>query len=106
MTDRNRLVCLMSKIVPLPFSTIGKIADHLTENGVTFARDTNVPNWIPVTERLPEYGQEVLVYAGNILKPLVYGTVYWNKDYQNWVRITHWMPLPEPPNIKNSKEEK
>lgn len=53
--------------------------------------------WIPVTERLPEYGQEVIVYSGNVLKPVVYGIHYWNKEFNSWAHITHWMPLPEPP---------
>lgn len=53
--------------------------------------------WIPVAERLPEYGQEIIAYSGNVLKPTVYGVHYWNKEFDNWARITHWMPLPEPP---------
>lgn len=53
--------------------------------------------WIPVAERLPEYGQEVIVYSGNVLKPVVYGVHYWNKEFNSWAHITHWMPLPEPP---------
>lgn len=39
MTDRNKLICIMSKIVPLPFATIGKIADKLVEHGVTFSKN-------------------------------------------------------------------
>lgn len=53
--------------------------------------------WIPVTERLPEYGQEIIAYSGNVLKPTVYGIHYWNKEFDNWARITHWMPLPPAP---------
>lgn len=40
------------------------IADHLIANGVTFAEGNNVPTkWIPVTERLPESQNPVLVVA-------------------------------------------
>lgn len=53
--------------------------------------------WIPVSERLPEQGQEVIVYDGGVLKPKVFCYLFWNKDYNSWARITHWMPLPEPP---------
>ena len=53
--------------------------------------------WIPVTERLPEQGQEVIVYDGGVLKPKVFAYHFWNKDFDSWTRITHWMPLPEPP---------
>ena len=53
--------------------------------------------WIPVTERLPERGQEVLVYAGDGHKPEVYAYSFWHKDFASFSRITHWLPLPEPP---------
>ena len=53
--------------------------------------------WIPVTERLPERGQEVIAYSGNILSPTVFAYCFWSKDYDTWVHVTHWMPLPEPP---------
>ena len=53
--------------------------------------------WIPVTERLPEHGQEVIVYSGNILKPTVFAYQFWNPKYDSWKHITHWMPLPIPP---------
>jgi hypothetical protein len=55
------------------------------------------PKWIPVSERLPERGQEVICYDGGVLKPKVYADYYWNKAYDSWQRVTHWMPLPEPP---------
>ena len=72
-------------------------ADFLLENGVTFAKDTNVPSWIPVSERLPEQGQEVIVYTGGVLKPSVHPYLFWDASYDSWLRVTHWMPLPEPP---------
>ena len=56
-----------------------------------------MPQWIPVTERLPEHGQEVIVYSGNVLKPTVFAYQFWNPKYDSWKHITHWMPLPEPP---------
>lgn len=34
MTERKRMICLLTKICPLPFVEIGKIADYLLENGV------------------------------------------------------------------------
>lgn len=65
--------------------------------------------WIPVTERLPEYMENVLVTDG------VFSGMGW-RDYYDchgtkpkedcWISpntnvndlgITHWMPLPEPP---------
>lgn len=65
--------------------------------------------WIPVTERLPEIGRKVLVcaYGYEIL------TARMNRQTENGYpvfqcngiflemakqgRITHWMPLPQPP---------
>lgn len=55
------------------------------------------PAWIPVSERLPEHGQEVIVYTGNILKPIVMAYTFWNPKYDTWAHVTHWMPMPEGP---------
>lgn len=55
------------------------------------------PEWIPVAERLPEHGQEVIVYTGNILKPAVMAYTFWNPKYDTWTHVTHWMPFPEGP---------
>ena len=59
--------------------------------------------WIPVTERLPEDGEEALC----ITKWGQRWVAVWNEigdhlwtDGENWCSnsfVTHWMPLPEPP---------
>lgn len=53
--------------------------------------------WISVSDRLPEQGQEVIIYTGNILKPTVMAYQFWNPKYDTWTHVTHWMPLPEGP---------
>lgn len=73
--------------------------------------------WIPVTERLPEdvYGKgrkqiTVLVCSesGKVSTTSRQRVVKFDKDKLEWVmldtfewgqrkRVTHWMPLPEPP---------
>ena len=75
--------------------------------------------WIPVTERLPELDQEVLVYAVGKIDGFIGDSVYaltervlfkffpssegteeWRSPWQYFMEdyeITHWMPLPEPP---------
>ena len=82
-----------------------KLADHLIANGVT------IQKWISVEERLPEYGEKVLVcdtredYVGvSVLqKGFDFGGEKdpdywcWMDDCFNLDEFTHWMPLPEPP---------
>lgn len=70
--------------------------EDLAAIGFTGARDTG-PKWIPVSERLPEHGQEVIIYTGNILKPTVTAYQFWNPNYDTWTHVTHWMPLPDGP---------
>lgn len=73
-------------------------------------KDLGEPRWIPVTERLPLYGQDVLATRvfgdGEKCQEILMAHVaVWNEEtgekWWNATNITHWMPLPEPP-----KEEK
>ena len=83
---------------------IEECADHLIANGVT------IQKWIPVTERLPETGIDVIAYMDNSIEsrivPAMYGK---NRNKYYWwdcifntelLSVTHWMPLPEPPGEK------
>ena len=61
--------------------------------------------WSPVSERLPEDGSNVLAYYDNKIEQRMFACVY--EDGEWFYRmlytttvfkyITHWMPLPEPP---------
>lgn len=77
-----------------------------------------VPHWIPVEERLPENGVPALInYIGNDDgKYHPDGTAAWTDHGCFWwegsledcdtevaVPITHWMPLPEPPEVENAE---
>lgn len=64
-----------------------------------------VPRWIPVTERLPERADEVLIayreeYDDWTEEYAVSTATYmpragrWDYDH---LKITHWMPMPQPP---------
>ena len=70
------------------------------------------PKWISVEDRLPEDNLNVLVYAiGDNENSVIAMTSYTHKMYgyniEGWrspwqyffyeYKITHWMPLPEPP---------
>ena len=71
------------------------VCDHYLESEQATSDENK--RWIPVTERLPERGQEVIVASYRMIKPVVFTTIFWNKEHDNWYGITHWMPLPEPP---------
>ena len=120
MTDRERLLEILNKPI-FPHEQVDPleaVADYLLDNGVTFAKDTNVPSWIPVTERLPESGlpkgskvKQIKVLTALIsdkgvrtVRSQMRYKDTWATGYQEIWRwkysgseITHWMPLPEPP---------
>ena len=78
------------------------IADHLIANGVT------VQEWISVKDRLPERNMQcVCRYVfGNDTQSFFQVLDYFATDKQphfqhelggSRMRVTHWMPLPQPP---------
>ena len=112
MTDREKLIEILS--VPIypheQADPVEVVADYLLSNGVTFVPDTNVGNkWISVEDEMPhaEYGESdnVLAVDGlGIVELLYFDGGCWCYPtgepvfYENPLyRITHWMPLPEPP---------
>ena len=82
------------------------IADHLIANGAT------VQKWISVDDRLPEYSNDgfadaVLVTDGFVQHMAYFVGGEWRFAESGeikepmWYRITHWMPLPLEPEVKN-----
>lgn len=98
--------------------TIEMVADHLIANGVTVP-DKNVGKWIPVSERLPEEPGPFLIVVKSKYpfdRDYSYETDFamyrwdgkgrldgcWDAladwgDGEEYIHVTHWMPLPEPP---------
>lgn len=92
--------------VLVPVFRVEQMVEHY------FAPDNNVGGkWIPVSERLPEVGKNVLMYFKKEGGTIVSGyfaymeeeTPIWNAYTDGgWYtdcecKPTHWMPLPEPP---------
>ena len=75
----------------------GVIADSLLYNGVT------IQKWIPVTERLPKNFISVLGYmtdAGDfppVRECYTVGNAFFFPALGDVHPVSHWMPLPEPP---------
>lgn len=74
--------------------------------------------WIPVEERLPELDELVLVIASGKPKENItldnaveLATLYsdgWCLEmWPEWTgaTVTHWMPLPEPPEVENAETQ-
>ena len=98
MDVREKLVELIGETLELYPSEREELADGLIAHGVT------VQEWIPVTERLPEWGERVICTDGyavfeqyRVGLSCVYGM--WDRGglKSPMQEVTHWMPLPQPP---------
>jgi len=74
-----------------------------TEAEAIAAWNRREPGWTSVSERLPEYGMDVLVRANGSIEVAVVlrgeGGVFWSSGYVDGLEVTHWMPLPKPPGM-------
>ena len=76
-------------------------ADLVEQQAARIAElEAKVPRWIPVTEKIPPDQEEVLVLtrSKNGVRNVDKG--YWAIDHfihRGRAEVTHWMPLPEPP---------
>lgn len=80
-----------------------RYADFCVAQGEELSKLKAQQRWIPVTERLPEDGFEVLVYTDRYggRHEFAYYVPRLGAWYQNCAllipNVTHWMPLPKPP---------
>ena len=103
---KEKIVELCEDLETLPCcDTYEGQAEYLIANGVT------VQEWVPVDDRLPKDWTDVLVSSRfGFLETAVYtGTpgkwrIEWNGDMLEADSITHWMPLPQPPEREKTEE--
>ena len=89
---------------------IEKLADRCARYAEEIAVLQEKTRWIPVTERLPEDRSNVLVaaywyerwgvYMGWCVPERAEWCVHIGIGDRNDVAVTHWLPLPEPPEGK------
>lgn len=71
--------------------------------------------WISIKDKLPEVRQltsgiitsdRLLIFVDGDISVGYYNGSYWNDEGNDWnyVKVTHWMPLPEPPEEKINDE--
>ena len=105
MTDTEKLTELLKNSPYLDvlggLDFYERAADHLISNSVTFQK------WIPVTERLPDmHGTFIVALYIRSRKRKYSDSATFDPVTKRWrthlfwgkcMKVTHWMPLPEPP---------
>ena len=89
---------------------MGRIQDLLAiirskpDHQVVMALDELLPRWIPVEERLPDDGVRVMAWDRREQSwRIAYIDSIWHMvgfDDDTPICVSHWMPLPEPPEVK------
>lgn len=95
---------LTSIALDVPESKSRAVAKCINQIELLPAADVQpVRRWIPCSKKLPLDGEDVLVWdaiEGDVFTGALLGGVFWVDGFDDkgfaW-NITHWMPLPEPP---------
>lgn len=101
MTNRDRVM----EIIYGPWqSSPGKtyqdwIFDRIAAEGLI------APEWVSVEDRLPEIGQDVLIWCGWRMTGIWNGKEWTDEQRVSPVfHVTHWQPLPPPPKADTVQE--
>lgn len=74
---------------------------HETQRQNLIALINDRPKWIPVAERLPNIGEDVLCFCrAGIFFVLAWDGIHWHEGSDRYYMnsfVTHWIPLPKPP---------
>lgn len=114
MIDADRLLNALNSVIS-DYTSEGKYPDRFgIDDAINLVEDaptlTPLNEWISVEERLPEGHMQVLMWSARW--KIAEAGSYYNKHF--WVyteigdgyiadNITHWMPLPAPPNGSTEK---
>lgn len=70
------------------------------------ARAAREREWIPISEQMPELARKVIIYRdGSVCEGEYQGKFGWHV-WATWRQdVTHWMPLPDPPEAALSETQ-
>lgn len=99
LLEGETIRCRMApKINGCPMTEDWQLTIEVCEIAIAAIKAQDERRWIPVAERLPDIGIEVLVYSeddGICVD-------YYDGASFGYYGVTHWMPLPEPPKEKRN----
>ena len=89
------------------FKQINQMENCIMDEAADTIEELSKPKWIPVTDRLPEDGSDVLAYLKYADNRRIAAANYYKGTWQDCIMgrlylteegfVTHWRPLPEPP---------
>jgi len=75
----------------------GFVAGYQAGRSNSEAVQAAAPQWISVRERLPEDASDVLIAWADGVSEACFCDDRWCRDGRMLLWVTHWMPLPKPP---------
>jgi hypothetical protein len=72
-------------------------------------------NWVPITERMPDAGDEVIIavreaVSTSVVVAVWHGSTHFWQAYDMYQgdsypieRVTHWMPMPDAPEPRDNR---